>query len=64
MVDGVADCPDGYPIKGNASSQIYHLPGQSSYARTEPEICFATEEAATAEGYRASKAAGASDTDD
>lgn len=60
-VDGAADCPAGYPIKGNASSKIYHMPGQSSFARTEPEICFATEDAARAEGYRASKAAGASD---
>jgi hypothetical protein len=40
---------------------IYHIPGQSSYDRTNPEICFATEEAATAECYRASKAAGGSD---
>lgn len=49
------DCPDGYPIKGNASSLIYHTPASSSYTRTHPEICFATEEAAEAKGYRASK---------
>ena len=35
------------------------LPGQSSYDNTIPEICFATEEDATAAGYRASKARGA-----
>jgi len=56
---GEADCPDGYPIKGNASSKIYHIAGQSSYDQTIPEICFATEEAASAAGFRASKARGA-----
>jgi len=56
---GESECPEGYPIKGNASSMIYHLPGQSSYDNTIPEICFATEEDAAAAGYRASKARGA-----
>jgi trigger factor len=56
---GESACPEGYPIKGNASSMIYHLPGQSSYENTIPEICFATEEDAEAAGYRASKARGA-----
>ncbi len=45
-------CPERYPIKGNASSRIYHLPGEPSYEATNPEICFASEEAATALGYR------------
>jgi methylphosphotriester-DNA--protein-cysteine methyltransferase len=53
--DGTHDCPAGYPIKGNASSRIYHMPGQSAYEVTEPEFCFATEDAATAAGYRAAK---------
>jgi len=57
---GENDCVEGYPIKGNASSMIYHVPGQSSYERTIPEMCFATEEDAIAAGYRASKAAGGS----
>ncbi len=52
---GEAECVEGYPIKGNASSMIYHGPGSSSYDRTIPEMCFATEEAAEAAGYRASK---------
>ena len=51
-------CPDEFPIKGNAGSLIYHQPGQSSYAPTEAEICFATAEDAEAGGYRASKARG------
>jgi hypothetical protein len=49
------NCPEGYPIKGNARSHIYHLPGGSSYQATIPEICFASEEAAEAMGYRPRK---------
>ena len=56
---GEADCPEGYPIKGNASSKIYHMVGQGSYENTIPEICFATEADAEQAGYRASKSPGA-----
>jgi hypothetical protein len=48
-------CPDEFPIKGNASSRIYHKPGESSYDATNPEICFATDEAAAAQGFRPRK---------
>jgi hypothetical protein len=51
--DGSRDCPANFPIKGNASSMIYHRPGQSSYDRTIPEFCFASETDAEAAGYRA-----------
>ena len=53
-VSGVQDCPDGYPIKGNVTShsRIYHVPASSVYAATRPEVCFATEDAALAAGYR------------
>ncbi len=53
--DGSATCPPGYPIKGNASSMIYHAPGRASYNGTVPEWCFATEEDALNAGYRAPK---------
>jgi len=49
---GSRDCPEMFPIKGNGNSHIYHLPGQASYGATIPELCFATEDAAAAEGYR------------
>lgn len=49
------NCPSGYPIKGNASSMIYHVRGGASYSQTNPEECFASEAAARAKGYRASK---------
>lgn len=49
------NCPAWAPIKGNAPSRIYHLPGQRYYSRTTPEVCFATERAAQQAGYRKSK---------
>jgi hypothetical protein len=54
--DGSSDCPADYPIKGNASSAIYHEPDSGSYGRTIPEICFNSVDAAEAAGYRASRA--------
>jgi hypothetical protein len=53
-VDGA--CPAGYPIKANAKSEIYHVPGGRFYERTIPERCYATAEDAEADGYRRSKA--------
>ena len=58
--DGTASCPPDYPIKGNQQSLIYHEPGQSSYAATIPEFCFASGEAAEAAGFRQSRARGGS----
>ncbi|MFT4469797.1 hypothetical protein ACMX2H_07800 [Arthrobacter sulfonylureivorans] len=52
---GSWNCPAGYPIKGNASSMIYHVPGGSFYSRTNPEECFASQSAAINAGYRPSK---------
>jgi hypothetical protein len=52
---GSWNCPAGYPIKGNASSGIYHHPWNASYSKTNPEECFSTDSAARAAGYRAAK---------
>ncbi|MGI6103017.1 MAG: thermonuclease family protein [Patescibacteria group bacterium] len=49
------DCPADRPIKGNAQSQIYHLPDGEYYAKTKPEQCFAAEAEAQAAGYRKSR---------
>ena len=54
--DGSATCPPGYPVKGNGSSRIYHLPSQVSYPPTIAEFCFASAEAAEAAGFRQSRA--------
>ncbi|MGN8551513.1 UNVERIFIED_CONTAM: carboxypeptidase regulatory-like domain-containing protein [Microbacterium sp. SLM126] len=48
-------CPSWAPIKGNASSMIYHKPGQRYYNATKPEDCFRTDAAAVAAGYRKAK---------
>jgi len=48
-------CPADFPIKGNANSRIYHMPGESSYDSTIPEYCFASEEDARGAGFRPRK---------
>lgn len=53
-VDG--GCPDGYPIKANVGSHIFHVPGGRFYDRGQPERCYATAEAAERDGYRRAKA--------
>jgi len=49
-------CPDGYAIKANDNSHIYHVPGGRFYKRTVAERCYATEAAAERDGYRRAKA--------
>jgi hypothetical protein len=40
-------------IKGNQTSNIYHLPGQRDYAKTRMRVtCFRTEEEAQRAGFR------------
>jgi NAD(P) transhydrogenase subunit alpha len=53
--NGSVDCPPDFPIKGNASSGIYHTTDSSTYGRTIPEFCFATPADAEAAGFRASE---------
>ena len=43
--------PEGFPIKGNASSMLYHLPGTAFYGRTIAEVWFATADDAEAAGF-------------
>lgn len=45
--------PEGFEIKGNADSMLYHLPGTRYYAATKAEAWFATAQAAEAAGFRA-----------
>ncbi len=44
--------PEGYEIKGNASSMLYHVPGSAFYNRTVPEYWFESVEAAEAAGFQ------------
>ena len=50
------DCPDGYPVKANDNSGIYHVPGGRFYDRTVAERCYANADDALADGYRPAKA--------
>jgi large subunit ribosomal protein L17 len=43
--------PEGFPIKGNADSMLYHVPGSAYYDRTVAEVWFATEEDAEQAGF-------------
>ncbi len=44
--------PDGFPIKGNASSKLYHVPGSAFYERTVAEVWFRDADAAEAAGFQ------------
>jgi large subunit ribosomal protein L17 len=44
--------PDGFPIKGNDDSKLYHLPGTSHYDRTVAEVWFTDADAAEAAGFQ------------
>lgn len=54
--------PEGFPIKGNADSKLYHTPESPFYGRTVAEVWFATEAAAEAAGF--SKPASQQKTED
>lgn len=53
--DGENKVPDGYPIKGNANSMIYHPQESRFYDNTVAEYYFATPEVAETFGFRAPK---------
>jgi large subunit ribosomal protein L17 len=50
-LDDPEEAPEGFEIKGNADSMLYHLPGTPFYNSTEAEVWFATAEAAEAAGF-------------
>lgn len=52
---GTRDVPDGFPIKGNANSNLYHPETSPNYQDTIAEILFASADAAEAHGYRLPK---------
>ncbi len=43
--------PEGFPIKGNDQSKLYHNENSRFYSRTKAEIWFATDEAAESAGF-------------
>ncbi len=44
--------PDGFPIKGNADSMLYHVPGSAFYERTAAEVWFVDADAAERAGFQ------------
>jgi hypothetical protein len=49
--DGSRDCPPDYPVKGRMPTRHYQQPGQPSYDRIVPDVCFQSAEAAEAAGF-------------
>jgi len=48
-------CPASHPLKANAQSHIFHVPGGGSYDRTRAERCYAEAADAEADGFRQAK---------
>jgi hypothetical protein len=48
-------CPLTHPVKAKLTSGIYHVPGGGNYERTKPDRCYASAEAAEADGLRPAK---------
>lgn len=59
LEDGSA--PEGYPIKGNEDSKLYHEPGSRYYDITSAEVYFESAEAAEAAGFTRPASAEAGD---
>jgi large subunit ribosomal protein L17 len=51
-LEDAAEAPEGFPVKGNEDSKLYHVPGSAHYDRTVAEVWFATPEAAEAAGFQ------------
>lgn len=50
--DAAGAGPDGWTIKGNADSGLYHLPSSPSWKRMRAEVWFESEKAAEAAGFK------------
>ena len=55
------EAPEGFEIKGNAQSMLYHAPGTRYYKQTKAEYWFDTVENAEAAGFSAPGSAAAED---
>jgi large subunit ribosomal protein L17 len=51
-LDDPEEAPEGFEIKGNADSMLYHVPGSSFYERTVAEVWFADADAAEQAGFQ------------
>jgi hypothetical protein len=48
-------CPFTHPVKAKTASGIFHVEGGTNYARTKADRCYASPEAAEADGLRPAK---------
>jgi hypothetical protein len=58
------EAPEGFEIKGNAQSMLYHAPGTRYYKQTKAEYWFDTVENAEAAGFSAPGSAASDDAAD
>ena len=49
--DGSGLVPPSHPVKAKLSSRVYRVPGMSGYERSVPDRCYASPEAAEADGF-------------
>jgi hypothetical protein len=57
------EAPEGYAIKGNEQSMLYHEPGSRYYNQTKAEFWFDTVEHAEAAGFSVPASQQAADDD-
>ena len=50
--DATGSGPDGWTVKGNADSGLYHTPSSPSWKRMRAEVWFESESAAEAAGFK------------
>ncbi len=53
--DDIGAAPTSHPVKAKVKSGLYHLPGMAAYARTHPDRCYPTPEAAEEDGFKPAK---------
>jgi hypothetical protein len=63
LPDDEGNAPEGFEIKGNAQSRLYHTPDSRYYKATKAEVYFDSVESAEAAGFSAPGASAAADTE-
>jgi hypothetical protein len=48
-------CPSTHPVKAKRSTRLYREPGTAAYDRARPDRCYASPEAAEADGFTRAK---------
>ena len=61
LPDEDGNAPEGFEIKGNAQSKLYHTPDSRYYKATKAEVYFDTVESAEAAGFTAPGSSAAGD---